>query len=329
MPNAQQAPSLAKNDDSRVIGLFLEALMAERGISRNTYENYQRDLISATLFLQKLGLTLQGARTENIADYLEDLHHRGLSPKTRTRHLSSLRSFFRFWCDEPSDMPRINPTLGLPSPKLPKQLPRTLSLQDIQALLTAADQKASPQALRGRVCLLLLYTTGLRVSELLSLTLSPIKALIRQSATPHQTRLFQLSVTGKGRKERIVMLPLVAIQAVKDYLAVRDHFLGQHLKSPLLFPSPQGTLTRQTVFNLLKKLAVAAGVPANNVSPHVLRHAFASHLLAGGSDLVTLQKLLGHSHLSTVQIYTHLQMKDVCADVTKKHPLAFEKLAKS
>lgn len=290
---------------------FLEMLAVERGASRHTLAAYRRDLEDAARFLRGRGDALESATSDHLRAYLARLDGEGLKSSSIARKLSALRQYFRFLYLErrrPDE-----PTLHLARPKLARALPRYLSRAEVTALLDAAAARDGPDGIRLAALLELLYATGLRVSELIGL---PLAALAHDRAS--------LRVRGKGDKERTVPIGGPARAALERWLAVRH---GQDLapaQRPWLFPSRgrQGHLTRQRVTQLLTAVALDAGLDPARLSPHVLRHAFASHLLAGGADLRTVQAMLGHADIATTEIYTHLQPERLEAVVATHHPLA-------
>jgi integrase/recombinase XerD len=319
-------PSTATTD-SRLIDLFLDMLAAERGAGDNTLSAYRRDLEDLAAFLRRAGQGFAGASTQVLRDYLADLDTRGFKSSSVARRLSSMRHLFRFLLNE-----RIradDPAAILSGPKRGRPLPKVLSIADVDRLLTRArelmqrpGQSAAQQVRAARLhCLLeVLYATGLRVSELVSLPLSAARRDARM-----------IVVRGKGDKERLVPLNESARQAMADYLAVMAAAQGAKAgqtpapkPSKWLFPSfgESGHLTRQHFARDLKDLAVAAGLPARVISPHVVRHAFASHLLHNGADLRIVQTLLGHTDISTTQIYTHVVEERLKSLVRDLHPLA-------
>ncbi len=292
---------------------FLEMLAAERGAADNTLSAYRRDLEDFAGWLARRGALLVDADGAHIQGYLKSLNGAGLARATVARRLSTLRQMFRFLYAE--GLRDDDPSGAIDGPRRGRTLPKVLSEHDVADLLAAAREVAGPKGVR-LVCLLeLLYAAGLRVSELIGLHYPP-----RQG----DQRL--LLVRGKGAKERLVPLGPPALAALDDYLAVRAAFLPAAQPSRWLFPSRGGSghLTRHRFGQLLKALAIAAGIPPGKVSPHVLRHAFASHLLAHGADLRSLQQMLGHADISTTQIYTHVLEERLKTLVHTRHPLADE-----
>jgi integrase/recombinase XerD len=314
----------SRNSDTKLIGLFLDMLAAEQGAGPNTLDAYRRDLTDFSDFLARSGQSFTKAETEALRDYLADLDTRGFKSSSVARRLSAMRHLFRFLLNE-----RIrsdDPAAILSGPKRGRGLPKVLSISDVDRLLTkaqelaAAPEASATQRLRALrlYCLLeVLYATGLRVSELVALPLS---------ASRRDARM--IVVRGKGNKERLVPLNEASRQAMADYLAAMVALKGEKTKSlaasKWLFPSfgESGHLTRQHFARDLKELAVSAGLAARLVSPHVLRHAFASHLLHNGADLRIVQTLLGHSDISTTQIYTHVVEERLKSLVRDLHPLA-------
>ena len=313
-----------KASDVKLIGLFLDMLAAEQGAGENTLDAYRRDLTDLSEFLGKAHQTFAGATTEALRAYLADLDTRGFKSSSVARRLSALRHLFRFLLNE-----RIrsdDPAAILSGPKRGRSLPKVLSIADVDRMLSHAKEatraaSASPtQRLRAvrLYCLLeVLYATGLRVSELVTLP---------RSAATRDARM--IVVRGKGSKERLVPLNDASRQAMADYLTAMQAQTGAKSKASVaskwLFPSfgESGHLTRQHFARDLKYLAVAAGLAARQVSPHVLRHAFASHLLHNGADLRIVQTLLGHTDISTTQIYTHVVEERLKAMVRDLHPLS-------
>lgn len=288
---------------------FLEMMAAERGASKHTLDAYLRDLEDFGEFLTSRGLEIERADTDSLRDFLTDMADRGLAPRTAARRLSALRQFFHFLM---ADGRRADdPTHGLDSPRLGKPLPKYLGESAIESLLAAAKADESVKGRRNEAILELLYATGLRVSELCTL---PVSALARGQST--------LVVRGKGNKERMIPLGLPALRAVEAWLDVRQPKGGRWL-----FPAgnPAKPIGRDVVATMLKKLAAEAGVPPSTLSPHVLRHSFASHLLAGGADLRSVQQMLGHADIATTEIYTHVQEERLTSLVKSSHPLAGKK----
>ncbi|WP_439645669.1 site-specific tyrosine recombinase XerD [Tepidicaulis marinus] len=309
--------------DARLVEMFFEMMQAERGASKNTIDAYFRDLRDYTAFLRTRQRSLETAAAADIRKYLGLIASEGLAETTAARRLSSLRQLHQFLFAEglrPDD-----PSAAIEGPKRPRSLPRTLSVEEVDRLLEAARLCAGRSASGAAeaelrlayknartVCLLeLLYATGLRVSELVSL---PLRAVTGEA------RL--ILVKGKGNKERTVPLTEAARDAVYLYLPLRAEKAGEG--NPWLFPSrgKEPHLTRHRFAQILKDVAREAGIDARQVSPHVLRHAFASHLLANGADLRSLQKLLGHADISTTQIYTHVLEERLRTLVETHHPLA-------
>jgi integrase/recombinase XerD len=311
-----------KASNAHLTSLFLDMLAAEQGAGDNTLDAYRRDLEDFSSFLARSGQNFAAADTQTLRDYLGDLDIRGFKSSSVARRLSAMRHLFRFLLNE-----RIrtdDPAAILSGPKRGRSLPKVLSIQDVDRLLAQAKQniaapEASPaQRLRAArlYCLLeVLYATGLRVSELVSLPLSAARRDARM-----------IVVRGKGNKERLVPLNDASRQAMADYLAAIDaqRGPGKAARTKWLFPSfgESGHLTRQHFARDLKDLAAAAGLAPRLVSPHVLRHAFASHLLHNGADLRIVQTLLGHTDISTTQIYTHVVEERLKSLVRDLHPLA-------
>jgi integrase/recombinase XerD len=307
----------ARHSDERLIELFLDMLAAERGAQKNTLTSYGRDLADFSAHLTQRRRSVGAASTEDLRAYLAALSRRGLGAATVARRLSAIRQLYRFLYGE--GLRKDDPAAVLEGPKRSRPLPKTLTLAEVDRLLEAAAASVSAAPLRERVrvarlsCLLeTLYATGLRVSELVAL---PVSAARRDARV--------IVVRGKGNKERMVPLNNAAKNAMASYLALLEES-GQFASSKWLFPSfgESGHLTRQHFARDLKSLAVSAGLRAEQISPHVLRHAFASHLLHNGADLRVVQTLLGHADISTTQIYTHVLEERLKSLVRDLHPLA-------
>jgi len=298
----------------RSVGMFLDMLQAERGVATNTLESYARDLNDFSAFTKNQNVDVQHATTEHIRGYLSYLTGRALAPRTQARRLSALRQFFRFLYAE--RLRTDDPTTVIDSPKAGRVLPKYLSEDEVDRLLATAATYAGAEGKRLVALMEILYASGLRVSELVGL---PLGAITRDGQ--------MLLVRGKGNKERMVPLSEPAMDAILNYLKVRDRFLPKPLKdkgSVYLFPSraKQGYLTRARFGQILKELSVLADLDPRRVSPHVLRHSFASHLLAHGVDLRALQQMLGHADISTTQIYTHVLDERLKRLVESVHPLS-------
>ncbi|MGE3142574.1 MAG: tyrosine recombinase [Hyphomonadaceae bacterium] len=301
--------------DGARVEAFLEMLSAERGARANTLAAYRRDLADAH---EQMGLLAKAGAVE-IEAYIAGLAARALAPATLARRISALRQFYRFEVSE--GVRDDDPTARLDAPKRGRALPKTLSAQEIAALIAAAGARGDPPALRDAALIELLYGGGLRVSELVSL---PLRAAPR----PGQSHLI---VSGKGGKERLIVLGKPALAALAAYARVRPALLpkaktaARERAERWLFPSAtakDGMLTRRRVGQMLEETAIAAGIAPACVSPHVLRHAFATHLVEGGADLRTVQTLLGHADIATTQIYTHVAEGRLRAVVENAHPLA-------
>ena len=307
------------------LALFIDMLMAERGAAGHTVDAYARDISDFLAFLAKKKTGIAEASADHVRNYLEALAGQGFAPTSRARKLSAIRQFFRFLLAE--GLRTDDPTAAIDSPRRGRPLPKILSLEDVEALIGTAkaaagndaSARAQRRALRLNALLETLYASGLRVSELVALPRDVLAADDRV-----------LTIKGKGGRERLVPLNDAARGALSVYLQE----LGQdeRLKaSRWLFPSGDGTqhITRQRFGQELKALATAAGLDPKRVSPHVLRHAFASHLLERGADLRTVQQLLGHADISTTQIYTHVIEERLRRLVEEHHPLAHARLTKA
>jgi integrase/recombinase XerD len=294
-----------------LVDAFMEMMSAERGAAANTIAAYRRDLSDYGAFLSTRGSRFTAAARELVVAWLDRLAGEGLGPSSAARKLSAVRQFHKFLCADgirPDDPTRI-----VASPRTRRALPKVLTRDEVSRLLAVAEANAnadaSPQkhaaALRLYVLLELLYATGLRVSELVGL---------KRAAVMRDTSF--ITVTGKGNKDRVVPLTDRARDAIMAYVPTLP-------PGPWLFPAAgeDGHLTRQVFARDLKSLAALAGISTSRITPHVLRHAFASHLLAGGADLRVVQTLLGHADIATTQIYTHV-LDDKLRTLVESHPLA-------
>lgn len=300
-------------NSASLVEAFLEMMSAERGAADNTLASYRRDLDDAAEHLAAEPGGLAGASSAAIRDYLDGIAQRGFAASSQARKLSTLRQFYKFLYSEglrPDD-----PSGPVDAPRKARPLPKVLSEAETGRLLDRAAEAAltgETASVRMLALVEVLYATGLRVSELVSL---PVGVATRDE------RFF--IIRGKGNKERMVPLSQKARAAMRDWLSLRNAD-PKMADSPFLFPSysEQGHLPRQVFARDLKTLAASAGISANRVSPHVIRHAFASHLLQNGADLRAVQELLGHSDISTTQIYTHVLEERLVRLVHDHHPLA-------
>jgi integrase/recombinase XerD len=316
---------MPKPDLHPLVDSFLDMLTTERGAAVNTRQAYWRDLADFSLYLRdKSKKEIVDTTTDEIKSYLKDLgdkiHVKGqnssqIATRTVARRLSALRQFYRYLVSE--NIRKDDPTTTIESPKQARTLPKTLSESEVSILIKTAGQTGGSDSMR-LVCLLeMLYATGLRVSELVGLP---------QSAIADDKQF--LMIAGKGGRERMVPLSEPAQKALAKYVDVRQQFISTEDKGDQgqwLFPSrtsESGHLTRQRFAQLLKDLADNAGIEASRVSPHILRHAFATHLLSNGADLRSVQKMLGHADIATTQIYTHIVGDKAKKTIETKHPMA-------
>ena len=301
---------------AQLIDLFLEMMSAERGASVHTISAYRRDLELSHDYFKSFGQSLETAGTGHLEAILAKWADEGLAASTSARKLSSLKQFYRYLQLE--NIRGDSPTQYITGPKQGRSLPKTMTESDVDRLFDAAAIGKGVRAQRLLCQLEILYAGGLRVSELVTLPLA---------ATNRNDKV--LYIRGKGDKERLVPLTDKAVEAIKDWKTVREASLPEQVDAKAraqkyLFPSRSklGHMTRERFAQSLKDVAVKAGLDASKISPHVLRHAFATHLLAGGADLRSVQKLLGHADISTTQIYTHVLDERLKQLVHEKHPLA-------
>jgi integrase/recombinase XerD len=290
---------------------FLAALQTERGASPHTLAAYRRDLAGFTAYLRRQGRTAATARVGDLSDYLAHLRRRGLGARSAARHLSAVRGLYRFLLA--SGEIRRDPTEHLEAPRPPRRLPRTLSVEDTAALVESPDLSAA-EGLRDRAMLELLYASGLRASECLTLRLEDLNLTAGY-----------VTATGKGSRQRLVPVGAQALRWVDRYVATsRSGFVGRSDPGTLFLNRYGKALSRQSLWSVIKRAARRTGL-RSAVSPHTLRHSFASHLLERGADLRSVQAMLGHADIATTQIYTHLPSSAVRAMYRKFHPRATRK----
>lgn len=286
---------------------FLSHLAVERGYSKNTLEAYSRDLVRFLDYLDKEGIqSWEQVHPGHIQLYIVELSKSGVSPRSIVRYLAAVRSLFRYLLRE--KVVSKNPTAIIPSPRSPRPLPKAMSRAEVEALLRAVEGN-SPSAIRDKALVELLYGTGIRVSELVGLNLDGVNMITGT-----------LLVRGKGDKERIVPMGEYAIEALEHYIKTARPRLCKGRSTKALFLNRSGKrMSRQSVWKMLKACATKAGIP-RAISPHMLRHSFATHMLEGGADLRAIQELLGHSDISTTQVYTHVARSRLKEIHKRYHP---------
>jgi len=295
-----------ENDDV-VIERFLDAMWMERGLSENTLASYRNDLTKLMMWMKEHKLVLESISADDLQRYQQWLFDQDYKQTSRARMVSAIRRVFQYLHREKIRVD--DPSAMLISPKLPKRLPKDISEAQVDALLDAPNVD-DPIELRDKAMLELLYATGLRVTELVSLTMENIS--LRQGV---------VRVVGKGDKERLVPMGENAVDWIEQFLAQGRPMLLGEKSSDVVFPSKRAQqMTRQTFWHRIKHYAVLAGIDADTLSPHVMRHAFATHLLNYGADLRVVQMLLGHSDLSTTQIYTHVATERLKQLHEQHHP---------
>ena len=292
-----------------LLGGFIEYIQVEKGLSPNTLDAYKRDMVKYLVYLKEKGITnIEQVDKDNLAVYIYHLHKNRESPATVARQIASLRGFFRFLC-----MERIllkDPTIHIETPKLPQKLPRVLSVEEVDLLLSGTEGVGAA-ALRDKAMLELLYAAGMRVSEMMDLDQIQV-----------DTELAFVRCIGKGNKERIIPLGRKAVAAVVDYLEKGRPRLVKKRDTRALFLNYLGKrMTRQGFWKIIKKYAKKKGI-RKEITPHTLRHSFATHLLSNGADLRSVQELLGHADVATTQIYTHLTNVKLKEIYSRTHPRA-------
>lgn len=293
----------------RLLKEFIYFLSVEKGLSSNTLESYQRDLRKFFLFLQGKNISdVKNISRAVITDYLGEQKEKGLAPSTLNRNLASIRSFYQFLLKE--QFITENPSLELEAPRTEKKLPRVLSFREVELLLEQPETE-NKIGLRDKAMLELLYATGIRVSELVSLNVNGVN-----------TKMGFIKCNGKGNKERIIPLGSVAIRSIREYLKNSRPKILKARDEKALFVNQQGKrLTRQGFWKILKKYAHKAGIQMD-ITPHTLRHSFATHLLENGADLRSVQEMLGHADIATTQIYTHVARSKIKEVYNQTHPRA-------
>jgi len=318
------ARTRGSDKDRALVESFLDMMSTERGAAANTLGAYRRDLLDFSGFCERRRCELRTASREDVRAHLVSLSSAALKPSSQARKLSALRRFYAFLYAE--GVRRDDPCGGVAAPRLSRPLPKilsaaeTLNLVETARAMTEECEPIKPEALRLHCIVEMLYASGMRISELAALPLASVR---RNERFIH--------VRGKGGRERLAPLGAAAREALETYLTVREEFLPENTRARtaarFLFPSrgQEGHLTRRRCHQMLKELAVKAGLDAERLSPHVLRHAFATHLVEGGADLRSVQTLLGHADIATTQIYTHVAHDRLTRTVESAHPLARQK----
>ena len=299
-------------NENNHISNFLEMIVIERGLAKNTAFSYKNDLNQLNEFCKKKNLSILKIDEKKLEDYLSKFIDQGFEKSSLARKISTYTQFFDFLVVE--KIIKNNPIKNIKQPKLDSKLPVIISIKDIQNLISYSKQDISNLGKRLNCMIEIMYASGIRVSELVSMTLASL----------YQDKNF-IIISGKGNKERLIPISKDTQNTINDYLKIRKFFFNKNKEVKWLFPSKQskiGHITRQRFSQLLSLLADKADVQIKKISPHKLRHAFASHLLANGADLRSLQQMLGHEDISTTQIYTHILDERLKQIVKDKHPLS-------
>ena len=299
-------------NENNYVSNFLEMIVIERGLAKNTASSYKDDLNQLVEFCKKKNLNILELDEKKLEEYLSKFINQGFEKTSLARKISTYTQFFNFLIDE--KLIDNNPIKDIKQPKLDSKLPVILSVSDIQNLINSSKQDISNLGIRFNCMIEIMYATGIRVSELVTMTLASL----------YQDKNF-IIISGKGNKERLVPISKDTQDTINNYLKIRSFFFNKDKEVKWLFPSKQskiGHITRQRFSQLLSSLADGANLKAKKISPHKLRHAFASHLLANGADLRSLQLMLGHEDISTTQIYTHILDERLKQIVKDKHPLS-------
>ena len=299
-------------NENNYISNFLEMIVIERGLAKNTLTSYKNDLDQLNEFCKKKNLNTIKLDEKNLEDYLSKFINQGYEKTSLARKISTYTQFFDFLIEE--KLIANNPIKNIKQPKLDSKLPFIISVEDIQSLISNSKQDKSNLGIRLNCMIEIMYASGIRVSELVTMTLASL----------YQDKDF-IIISGKGNKERLIPISKDTQNTINNYLKIRKFFFNKNKEVKWLFPSKQskvGHITRQRFAQLLSLLAGKADLKIKKISPHKLRHAFASHLLANGADLRSLQQMLGHEDISTTQIYTHILDERLKQIVKDKHPLS-------
>jgi integrase/recombinase XerD len=298
--------------ENNYISNFIEMIVIERGLAKNTATSYKNDLDQLNEFCKKKSLNIVKLDENKLDDYLSKFINQGFEKTSLARKISTYTQFFDFLIEE--KLIANNPIKNIKQPKLDSKLPFIISVEDIQSLINNSKQDKSNFGIRLNCMIEIMYASGIRVSELVTMTLASL----------YQDKNF-IIITGKGNKERLIPISKDTQDTINNYLKIRKFFFNKNKEVKWLFPSKQskvGHITRQRFSQLLSLLSNKAGLKIKKISPHKLRHAFASHLLANGADLRSLQQMLGHEDISTTQIYTHILDKRLKQIIKDKHPLS-------
>jgi len=298
--------------ENNYISNFIEMIVIERGLAKNTATSYKNDLDQLNEFCKKKNLNIVKLDEKKLEDYLSKFINQGFEKTSLARKISTYTQFFDFLIEE--KLIANNPIKNIKQPKLDSKLPFIISVEDIQSLINNSKQDKSNFGIRLNCMIEIMYASGIRVSELVTMTLASL----------YQDKNF-IIITGKGNKERLIPISKDTQDTINNYLKIRKFFFNKNKEVKWLFPSKQskvGHITRQRFSQLLSLLSDKAGLKIKKISPHKLRHAFASHLLANGADLRSLQQMLGHEDISTTQIYTHILDERLKQIVKDKHPLS-------
>ena len=296
--------------DGDILLLFDEMLLAEKQLSNNTRRAYKSDINSYIKFIQKkYNLSILDVDSKNLTGWLRFLSKNSISRNTYLRKVSSIKEFYRFLYSD--ELVKFNPAKEIESPKKIQNIPKVLTIRQIENIINILKPENNPKSIRLLALIEIMYSTGIRVEELVSISLNAIN---------YENK--SIFIKGKGGKERIVPFGIHALEAIKNYINIRELFIKNKNKSSFMFPSigNQGYLTARRFSQLLKEVSIKANLSHLSISPHILRHSFATHMLSGGADLRVLQEILGHADISTVQIYTHI------VDDRKKTALTFHPL---
>ena len=298
--------------ENNYISNFIEMIVIERGLAKNTAKSYKNDLDQLNEFCKKNNLNIIKLDEKKLEDYLSKFINQGFEKTSLARKISTYNQFFDFLIEE--KLIGNNPIKNIKQPKLDSKLPFIISVEDIQSLINNSKQDKSNFGIRLNCMIEIMYASGIRVSELVTMTLASL----------YQDKNF-IIISGKGNKERLIPISKDTQDTINNYLKIRKFFFNKNKEVKWLFPSKQskvGHITRQRFSQLLSLLSDKAGLKIKKISPHKLRHAFASHLLANGADLRSLQQMLGHEDISTTQIYTHILDERLKQIVKDKHPLS-------
>ncbi|MFV9838482.1 MAG: tyrosine recombinase [Aaplasma endosymbiont of Hyalomma asiaticum] len=304
--------------DTYYISAFLEFIVSNKGVSKNTYNSYGSDLQDLSRFLSGCGKEIINASSEDLKRYLRKLNRLGCNSTTISRRVASIRGLYRFLYSD--KIKEGDPSMNLTSVKLKRTLPKVICEPDIEKLFNRACADQTAEGRRTYAIVNMLYSAGVRISELVHMCFYEVESMLRVCTED----VGHMVIKGKGGKDRLILFNAIAMDSIRAYIEVRRSFIKKKAESKWLFPGAKfdHCISRQRVGQLLKSLAISAGIDQGKVSPHKFRHSFATHLLNNGSNIVFIQQMLGHANLSTTQVYTHVACEKLQETLEKFHPMS-------